>query len=408
MDPYKNTDPNIFYEILINIPKDELKLFFKLSDRIKTVTKDNEAFWKDKTEYDYPKCINVGKISWKLFYKQCSGKIYSFGSNIFGQLGYDNTDYVKNPTLISNSDGATHIASFATHSAIVINKSLYTFGNNICGQLGHGHVGLLTVPTLVPNLENVIHVSCGCVHTAVIANDHLYTFGWNRYGQLGNDCVHSSTPICFSQFKNPTYVACGYYYTAVIENGNLYTFGDNANYQLGHDHNKDLFVPTHVPNLKNVTHVACGLNHTVVIANGNLYTFGCNKYGQLIHNENKLNVPTMILSCLTSSNDVLELKNITHISCGKKWTSLIINKKLYVFGKLYGIQQRGLVLENIGNISYIVSNQLHSAVISNKKLYTFSRDNIQSDGKIIPYLVPDLDNVKCVSIGHRYNIVLCS
>ena len=77
--------------------------------------------------------------------------------------------------------------------------------------------------------------------------------------------------------------ACGYYHTITLsDDGTAHSFGDNYNGELGLGHNKDVSVPTPIPNIPKINTVSCGYNFSVCVdCEGFIWSFGKNNSGQL-------------------------------------------------------------------------------------------------------------------------------
>ena len=103
-----------------------------------------------------------------------TGKVYSCGINNFGQLGQNNTTQLNVPTLIqyfvTNNIIITNIWCGAYHSIFIDSTGkLYSCGYNVWGQLGHSHINNVYIPTLiqyfVTNNITIKYVSGGEIHT---------------------------------------------------------------------------------------------------------------------------------------------------------------------------------------------------------------------------------------------------
>eukprot|EP01119_Soliformovum_irregulare_P013895 TRINITY_DN3741_c1_g1_i1.p1 TRINITY_DN3741_c1_g1~~TRINITY_DN3741_c1_g1_i1.p1 ORF type:complete len:837 (-),score=233.99 TRINITY_DN3741_c1_g1_i1:384-2633(-) len=104
------------------------------------------------------------------------GKVYTFGDNKHGQLGLGDEISRNVPTILpfnlKVSKAAAGGGLNCAHSVLITeNGDVYSFGSNKYGQLGfqvENQVENVNVPTKVPTLTDVIHVACGWVHTAVL------------------------------------------------------------------------------------------------------------------------------------------------------------------------------------------------------------------------------------------------
>ncbi|PKA51317.1 Ultraviolet-B receptor UVR8 [Apostasia shenzhenica] len=102
-----------------------------------------------------------------------SGRIYTIGNTVYGQLGNPGADG-KSPTLVEGKLSDCFVQGLACgshHVAVLTSKSeVYTWGKGTNGQLGHGDHDNRNIPTLVDTLKDkqVKSVSCGSNFTAVI------------------------------------------------------------------------------------------------------------------------------------------------------------------------------------------------------------------------------------------------
>ncbi|XP_024522134.1 PH, RCC1 and FYVE domains-containing protein 1 isoform X2 [Selaginella moellendorffii] len=102
-----------------------------------------------------------------------SGRVFTMGSTIYGQLGNPKADG-KVPGMVDGELARTFVEEIgcgAHHVAALSSKTeIYTWGKGANGRLGHGDVEDRTAPTLVEALRDkqVKTVACGSSFTAVI------------------------------------------------------------------------------------------------------------------------------------------------------------------------------------------------------------------------------------------------
>ncbi|KAK1308581.1 Ultraviolet-B receptor UVR8 [Acorus calamus] len=102
-----------------------------------------------------------------------SGRVYTMGSNVCGQLGNPDADG-KLPTCVEgriSSSFVEEIACGSFHVAVLTSRTeVYTWGKGANGRLGHGDTDDRNNPTLVEALRDkqVKTVVCGSNFTAVI------------------------------------------------------------------------------------------------------------------------------------------------------------------------------------------------------------------------------------------------
>jgi alpha-tubulin suppressor-like RCC1 family protein len=143
-------------------------------------------------------------------------ELYSFGSNQFGQLGRDEnsgtTTPNPTPSLVALPPGITswgtlvaggsHALGFGYESGTA---KLYSWGSNQYGQLGSTTNSGTTIPNPLPKLiplinsEAWISLAAGENHSMVTSGDyadpHFWACGLNNWGQLANPAnIGTMTP----------------------------------------------------------------------------------------------------------------------------------------------------------------------------------------------------------------------
>ena len=131
--------------------------------------------------------------------------------------------------------------------------------------------------------------ACGTHHTITLSNDGTaHSFGRNKEGELGlghNKNVSLPTPI--PNLPQVNQISCGGYFTVCVDHeGFIWSFGENDASQLGTGNKTDFNVPQKLLDLPPVLSVDCGFEHTLMITNDdNLWSWGRNDYGQLCHGD---------------------------------------------------------------------------------------------------------------------------
>lgn len=226
------------------------------------------------------------------------GRLYTWGSNCFGQLGngkrtsldYDAIKVVKNadvytPTRLQLKPEKrfVHVAAGAMHSlALADDGMLYAWGNNYYGQLGIGTQEIQTKP--VPVMSGVRYVSaCDNTTVAVRTDGTLWIWGQQDPGMYGEPTniyyiYDAGDPRNFA----PRRVASGVVKAVadptcilyIDEAGQLWGIGRRSYLGVG-DQDQRSYETEPVRILANVADVIQGY---AVDANGDLYTWGANSY----------------------------------------------------------------------------------------------------------------------------------
>ena len=288
------------------------------------------------------------------------GTVRTFGRNLQGQLGVNDTTSRLTPVQVLNITTAvtpspvTFLTSAATsitlaasagqiwtssatgvartlagsvaggsyHTAVVLKDgTVRTFGQNGNGQLGAGDTTTRLTPVQVSGITSATAVAGGFQHTAtLLADGTVRTFGKNNFGQLGvNDTTSRQTPVqVFGISSSAVAVACGEYFTAVLlSDGTVRTFGYNNYGQLGVGDATNRSTPVTVLNISTATAVAVSGSHTaVLLANGTVRTFGYNAFGELgVNDTTTRQTPVQVFGISSSA---------TAIACGYSHTAVIL------------------------------------------------------------------------------------
>ncbi len=177
-------------------------------------------------------------------------KLWGFGRNNVGQLGYDKPDNLGKPSPVNISkspgnipnenkqpmDDVKQVSAAFTYTMLVKNDdSLHFIG--ILGLEGRKPPdGLKDVQDRWEKIaENVEKVSTGSRHAMIISktDNTLWAIGENTYGQLGDGTTEDSvTPVKIMKGVKDVYA--GYRYTYFIKtDGSLWAMGLNDKGQLG-------------------------------------------------------------------------------------------------------------------------------------------------------------------------------
>nr|XP_014095758.1 probable E3 ubiquitin-protein ligase HERC4 [Bactrocera oleae] len=268
------------------------------------------------------------------------GKVYSSGSNDYGQLGHQ--QMTKRPQLISDLGNTviTDLSCGARHSLALSEwGQLYSWGHNDYGQLAlPDSSDVIRSPKIVKKLaaQTIIQISSGYNHSLALTNcGALYAWGSNIYGQLGisppNELAHSTSPrLVDSLLGIPiAFIACGGNHSFIIsKSGAVFGWGCNNCGQLGLNDCTHRHFPTQLRTLRSlcVRYITCGEQYSVFLTNdGGVFTCGKGSHGQLGHGGNLNEVLPRKVSELMGST-------ITQISCGAQHTLALVPSR----GRVYG------------------------------------------------------------------------
>ena len=343
----------------------------------------------------------------------------------------------------SNNIKVVQIDAGSQHTVILLsNGKVMSFGSNTFGQLGlsiytTSTAGGISNPTEIPDISNIVHVSCGRVHTALLTKDgYVYLFGSNIYGQLGyalNSGTNNPnfTPTLLADISNVTMVECGGNHTIIVlKNGTALSIGNNQRGQLGNGLSNGSFInfiPTPVVNISNIVSVACGNEFTAfLLNNGTVATCGINLRGQLARNDNANT------SNINSTPTVISyFNNVSAIACGfEHLVFLLSNGLVYSCGyNLYGnlgnptnsgrvtINQIPLQVLNITNATAITCGIYHTVVLTNdSNVYTFGLNQYgqlgyatnygNSSANFNPTSIKNINDIISISANGNHTILL--
>lgn len=250
--------------------------------------------------------------------------VFSVGSNERLQLGrkgpwkrLEQVDGLNQHNIVKISCG------FNNCLVLSDNGQLFSWGCNLFGQLGHGDKenNKIEKPSLIKSLATkvIVQISCGGNHCLALSkNGQIFSWGSNAFGQLGHgtskNCIGTPMEITFLQWTPIKQIAAGGSHSAVLSyTGCLYLWGKNEFGQLGLSDSKDRHLPTLQRSLRaqKVAYISLGDEHSAAITyEGGLFTWGAGMYGQLGHGR--------------KSNEMLPLKvfelmgsKLIQVSCGR-------------------------------------------------------------------------------------------
>ncbi|GFT15113.1 x-linked retinitis pigmentosa GTPase regulator [Nephila pilipes] len=183
-----------------------------------------------------------------------------FGDNVAGKF------WIKDDPILQIACGDEHTA------ILTASGRLFTFGSNEWGQLGHGHTRTISKPSFVKALkgERVTVLACGRSHTLVAtAGGHVYGFGSNSEGQLGSadeQPVHLS-PVRVQGLEGVTIkmLSGGADHSmALTDKGTVYVWGSGAEGQIGPD-SGHILVPTELNLDCNILCISAGYYHSAFV-----------------------------------------------------------------------------------------------------------------------------------------------
>ena len=235
------------------------------------------------------------------------GTLWTWGRNDCGQLGDGNVTIYMNatPQQIGTDTWSSISAGHIHSTAIKSDGTLWTWGSNISGQLGNGLVDTIIAETIVPTQvgmdTNWGKVCASSDNTAAIKTDGtLWVTGEGNHGEIGNGQWDDQLQFIQAGDDTDWYQVAvgGLAVTALKSDGTLWSWGFNFSGGLGIGTNTDSAVPTLI-NTDRWTSINRGMNYFAgaIKADGTLWTWGYNYYGPVGDGttENR-NAPTLVSS----------------------------------------------------------------------------------------------------------------
>jgi uncharacterized repeat protein (TIGR02543 family) len=297
-----------------------------------------------------------------------SGRLFTWGENNYGQLGDGTTTQRNTPNEITarfnlnEGEKIIQVSLGGYHSsALTSSGRLFTWGYNLYGQLGN--VFSLdrkdrTTPTDITarfNLssgETIIQVSLGDYHSsALTSNGRVFTWGWNYYGQTGSRERNSPgdnsryTPVeitarfNLNEGERIIQVSLGFRHSsALTSSGRLFTWGHNDRGQLGDGTTTERYTPVEITahfNLnegERIIQVSLGYRHSSALTStGRLFTWGANYIYQLGTGTNVYNITTP--TEITARFNLSLGETITQVSLGADHSSALTSTgRLFTWG----------------------------------------------------------------------------
>jgi len=131
----------------------------------------------------------------------CKTGVFSWGFNYCGQLGIGNLDNQSSPQQIlffKNSEEIISLSCGLTFCICICKNGVFSWGNNIFGQLGIGHFISQSSPQQILFLkdpEEIISLCCGVQFCVCVCKNGVFGWGSNYNGQLGiGNKLNQSSP----------------------------------------------------------------------------------------------------------------------------------------------------------------------------------------------------------------------
>jgi alpha-tubulin suppressor-like RCC1 family protein len=231
-------------------------------------------------EYPYWTDISTGDMHTLACTKD--GRLYSWGTNLFGQLGHSLGDIKNHQLAIVNPPGKKVLCNPRDFDP---SQSKLVTLNHTLEKSYHPYRPVMPFPYEIKTVAYVTAVACGLYHSLVLnERGQVYSFGLGEKGRLGHgleENVLVPTIIEGLTGKYIVKIGAGYHTSFFLDDhGDLYSCGDYSKGALGQD--SDTLIPKAIAFLKRVYQFSSSMNHTgVVTKEGQAILFGNNEFGKV-------------------------------------------------------------------------------------------------------------------------------
>ena len=297
------------------------------------------------------------------------GKLYSWGLNVFGQLGLGHNNNISQPTLVEKlaileqiqiqeydsgynlkeinleyDKNIIEIKAGPQHSVILFeDNSLYSCGFAKFGALGYycdsddpSENNIFTKIELEKNfeinkIEKISKISAGLCHTGFISDDkYIYIIGGEKNNKINGFQMFNMEKILEKnniEKNNDNMIIKDFqigknFFVILTKSGLIFTEGDNSLGQHGKPKdqiNNDtiLFKKVKIP--EKIINISVGYEFTYAMSESKkIYAWGCNKFGQIPECVKNICDKPLYLQKISNLNPIF-------ISCGGYHVSALCN-----------------------------------------------------------------------------------
>jgi alpha-tubulin suppressor-like RCC1 family protein/Ca2+-binding RTX toxin-like protein len=245
-------------------------------------------------------CTGVGQCTLEMvgdrdvhamFTQVASGQLFSWGTNLYGQLGIGADSSVTMSTIPVPVSGLSDVVAFAdgTRHALAVRSdgAVWGWGTNGSGQVGDGSTITRTTPVRAGTLTGVVAVAAGTSHSlALDGAGRVWSWGSDAKGQLGNGAGGAtSSPQQILVGPVGTVIeaisAGADFGLALDAAGDVWSWGDDGLGQLGNGGAGSSQTPARIDALSAIQAIDAGAGFGVALdAQGDVWAWGDDTWGQ--------------------------------------------------------------------------------------------------------------------------------
>ncbi len=338
-------------------------------------------------------------------------KVYCWGSNEDGQLGNGSSgagNYSSVPVEVGGTlagKDVTSIGGTGDVSCAIVSGKIYCWGRNNMGQLGFGNPGnpgFRATPVQInsgghnrlPSNYFATKLATGGSRSqtmcTITTEKRAYCWGLARFGQMGIGPIsgnHYSYATRVKDLENVTDISQDGYtwasdhayvsHTCAIASGRVYCWGGAGRGQsgpLGHGAFGAHFQPVQVNGLPGVPlRIEVGIAHSCALVNDhgnkNVYCWGDNKLGQLGTNSNTPQFSTSPKTVHVGIGGLPPTESVVDIAAGaNRGCAIMTNKRSYC----WGLNENGQIGDGTsgpGNYRFSPTESLFLRPVQNRYIY---------------------------------------
>jgi alpha-tubulin suppressor-like RCC1 family protein len=196
------------------------------------------------------------------------GTLWTWGSNVIGQVGINNTNNVSSPVQVGTRSDWTQVSTRSSTIAVRSDGTIWGWGQNDSGQLGLLNTTNRSSPVQIGNLSNWVSGSIASTINMIMDNSGIiYTSGGSVFNVLlraraVTDTTNRSSPVQVGVETDWDKFFGGFYPTVQKTNGGVYTLRSFP-IQIGTDTDWKILIASDDGDSTNTTKIGIKTNGTL-------------------------------------------------------------------------------------------------------------------------------------------------